>query len=100
MSLTVSYASGVSDKPLLGVPISQLFDQIVDQFAKREAVVSIHQNTRLNYSQLAERVNELAKAFITAGFEKGDRVGVWSPNNIEWLVTQYATAKVGAVLVT
>ena len=62
MSLTVSYASGVSDKPLLGVPISQLFDQIVDQFAKREAVVSIHQNTRLNYSQLAERVNELAKA--------------------------------------
>tara|TARA_B110000438_G_scaffold15225_1_gene14480 strand:- start:374 stop:2068 length:1695 start_codon:yes stop_codon:yes gene_type:complete len=100
MSLTVSYASGVSDKPLLGVPISQLFDQIVDQFAKRDAVVSIHQNTRLNYSQLAERVNELAKAFITAGFEKGDRVGVWSPNNIEWLVTQYATAKVGVVLVT
>ncbi len=100
MSSLVSYASGPSDKPLLGTPIPKLFDQIVAQHGDREAVVSIHQDVRLSYSQLANRVNELAKAFIAAGFEKGDRVGIWSPNNIEWLTTQYATAKAGIVLVT
>lgn len=100
MSSSVSYASGPSDQPLLGTPIPILFDQIVARHGEREAVVSIHQETRLSYSQLADRVNELAKAFIAAGFEKGDRVGVWSPNNIEWLMTQYATAKAGIILVT
>ena len=100
MSSSVSYASGPSDKPLLGTPIPKLFDRIVEQYGDREAVVSIHQDVRLTYSQLAERANELARAFIAAGFEKGDRVGVWSPNNVEWLTTQYATAKAGIILVT
>lgn len=100
MVLSVSYASGPSDKPLLGMPIPKLFDKIVAEYADREAVVSIHQSIRLTYSQLSERVNVLAKAFIAAGFEKGDRVGVWSPNNIEWLMTQYATSKAGIILVT
>ena len=100
MAFSLSYASGPSRKPLLGSPISELFDAIVLEHGHREAIVSIHQDVRLSYSQLADRVNELAKAFIAAGFEKGDRVGVWSPNNIEWLTTQYATAKVGIILVT
>lgn len=100
MTAAVSYASGPSDKPLLGTPIPKLFDQTVSLHGDREAVVCVHQNIRLRYKELAERVNELAKAFISAGFEKGDRVGIWSPNNIEWLITQYATAKAGIILVT
>ena len=98
--LSVSYASGPADKALLGTPIPKLFDQLVAQHGDREAVVSIHQDVRLTYAQLADRVNKLAKAFISAGFEKGDRVGIWSPNNVEWLTTQYATAKAGIILVT
>ena len=97
---SVSYASGPADKPLLGAPIPKLFDQIVAQHGDREAVVSIHQDVRLTYAELADRVNKLAKAFIAAGFEKGDRVGIWSPNNVQWLTTQYATAKAGIILVT
>ena len=89
---SVSYASGPADKALLGTPIPKLFDQIVAQHGDREAVVSIHQDVRLTYAQLADRVNKLAKAFISAGFEKGDRVGIWSPNNVEWLT--------GIILVT
>jgi fatty-acyl-CoA synthase len=100
MTSAVSYASGPSDKPLLGTPIPELFDQIVSRYGDREAIVSLHQSQRLSYNQLADRVNELAQAFIAAGFQQGDRVGIWSPNNIEWLTTQYATAKAGLVLVT
>ena len=97
---SVSYASVPAAKALLGTPIPKLFDQIVAQHGDREAVVSIHQDVRLTYAQLADRVNKLAKAFISAGFEKGNRVGIWSPNNVEWLTTQYATAKAGIILVT
>ena len=101
MTLTsISYASGPAEKALLGDPIGQFFDKITTRYAEREAIVSLHQNTRLTYLQLAGRVNALAKAFISAGFKKGDRLGVWSPNNIEWLITQYATAKAGIILVT
>jgi fatty-acyl-CoA synthase len=100
MTSTVSYANGPSEKALLGKPIPQMFDDIVLRFGEREAVVSSHQGIRLSYQQLATRVNNLAKAFIGSGFQKGDRVGIWSPNNIEWLITQYATAKAGLILVT
>ena len=100
MTLAVSYASGPSDKPLLGSTIGKFFDYAAGRYAEREAVVSIHQQVRFTYSQLAERVNKLAKAFISAGFQKGDRIGIWSPNNVQWLITQYATAKAGLILVT
>ena len=100
MSKNVSYASGTSDKPLLGSTIGELFDKVTNEYARREAIVSVHQNIRFTYSELAEQVNLLAKAFIGAGFKKGDRLGIWSPNNVEWLVTQYAAAKAGLILVT
>ena len=100
MTLAVSYASGPSDKPLLGSTIGKFFDYAAGRYAEREAVVSIHQQVRFTYTQLAERVNKLAKAFISAGFQKGDRIGIWSPNNVQWLITQYATAKAGLILVT
>lgn len=100
MSNSISYASGASEQPLLGTPIPQFFDRIATEHGGREALVSVHQNVRLTYSQLAERVNELARAFIAAGFDKGDRVGIWSPNNVEWTLVQYATAKAGIIFVT
>ena len=100
MTLAVSYASGPSDKPLLGSTIGKFFDYAAGRYAEREAVVSIHQQVRFTYTQLAERVNKLAKAFIGAGFQKGDRIGIWSPNNVQWLIIQYATAKAGLILVT
>ncbi len=99
MGMTASYASGISSKPLIGMPIGQYFDAVVAEHGQREALVSVHQQVRLTYAQLAARVDELARAFIAAGFAKGDRVGVWSPNNIEWTLTQYATAKAGLILV-
>ena len=100
MTQSTSYASGPSDKPLLGLTIPAMFDRTVAEFGDREAVVCLHQGVRLTYRELAERVNTLAKAFIACGFHKGDRVGIWSPNNVEWLITQYATAKAGIILVT
>lgn len=100
MHSSISYASGPSDKALLGTPIGKLFDNVIQQYSERDAVVSVHQNIRLTYYQLSEKVNALAKAFLSAGFKKGDRIGIWSPNNIEWLITQYATAKAGLILVT
>ena len=100
MTLALSYASGASDKPLLGSTIGEFFNYAVQHYSDREAIVSIHQQVRLTYWQLAERVDILAKAFIQADFKKGDRIGIWSPNNVEWLITQYATAKVGLILVT
>ena len=99
MGTSISYASGASERPLLGMTIPHFFDGIVAEHGGREAVVSVHQDMRLTYSQLAERVNELARAFIAAGFVKGDRVGIWSPNNVEWTLVQYATAKAGLILV-
>ena len=100
MSKKISYASGTSDKPLLGSTIGNIFDKISNQYFDREAIVSVHQDIRLTYKELSEKVNELAKALISSGFKKGDRIGIWSPNNIEWLITQYAAAKVGTILVT
>ena len=100
MSKKISYASGTSDKPLLGSTIGNIFDKISNQYSDREAIVSVHQDIRLTYKELSKKVNELAKALISSGFKKGDRIGIWSPNNIEWLITQYAAAKVGTILVT
>jgi fatty-acyl-CoA synthase len=96
----VSYASGTSDVPLLGMTIGEKFDEIVAEFGQRPAIVSVHQQLRLTYEELGKAVDALARSLIACGLGKGDRIGIWSPNNIEWLVTQYASAKVGAILVT
>ncbi len=98
--MSSSYANGPADKALLGSSIPDLFDHVVAEHGDREAVVSLHQGIRWTYAELAQCVEELARAFLAAGFEKGDRVGVWSPNNVEWLTTQYASAKAGIILVT
>jgi fatty-acyl-CoA synthase len=100
MSQSISYASGASDQPLSGMTIGEKFDEIVALHGHRPAIVSVHQQLRLNYSELGEAVDTLARALLASGLRKGERIGIWAPNNVEWLVTQYATAKIGAILVT
>jgi len=94
-----SYSSGNTDKPLLNVTIGGLFDDVAMRLPEHEALISRHENLRLTYAQLRARVDELALAFIGFGVKKGDRVGIWSPNNFAWVATQFATAKMGAILV-
>ncbi len=94
-----SYDRGTSKKSLIGMTIGRLFDEIVSSHEDGEALVSEHQGLRFTYRKLGDRVNELAVALLGFGVKKGDRVGIWSPNNVEWVLTQFATAKIGAILV-
>ena len=79
--------------------IPERFAGIVNRFPEREAVVSAPQRRRLTYAQLARAIDELASALIGLGFARGERIGVWSTNNVEWLLLQFATARIGAILV-
>jgi fatty-acyl-CoA synthase len=94
-----SYASGTSDVPLLGDTIGDNFDRTVAGEPQREAVVEVATGRRWTYAELKRDVDALALGLLDAGVEKGDRVGIWAPNMAEWTLTQYATAKIGAVLV-
>ena len=95
----LSYTSGTSDVPLLGLTIGDLFDRTVAAHADNEALVSRHQQVRYTYRQLQVEVDRCARALIALGVEKGQRVGIWAPNCAEWAITQFATAKLGAILV-
>lgn len=94
-----SYTSGICEKPLIGKTIGELFDEIAELYPENEALVARHQGIRLTYRQLKEQVDNCARALIAAGVKKGERVGIWSPNCAEWPVVQYATGKIGAILV-
>ncbi len=94
-----SYTSGTSDVPLLGLTIGDLFDQTVATFPDQPALIVRHQSIRLTYRQLQAEVNRCARALMHLGIQKGDRVGIWAPNRAEWCITQFATAKIGAILV-
>ncbi|HEY6235225.1 MAG TPA: AMP-binding protein, partial [Candidatus Elarobacter sp.] len=94
-----SYAHGASPVPLLGETIGDNLDRIARRFPGNDAVVSVHQNRRLTYAEFANETDRLAKAFVAAGVQHGERVGIWSPNSLEWVLAQYATAKIGAILV-
>jgi len=94
-----SYTEGPIDKPLIGKTIGEFFDEIVSKCEDNEALVSKHQQQRFTYAQLKRKVDELAISLLGFGVERGDRVGIWSPNNTEWVLTQFATAKIGAILV-
>jgi fatty-acyl-CoA synthase len=95
----VSYVSGTSDKPLLGDTIGDDFDRTVAAHGDRDALVDRASGRRWTYRELADEVNAVALGLVDLGVEKGDRVGIWSPNCAEWTFTQYATAKIGAILV-
>ncbi len=99
LSKDLSYVSGTSVRPLLGVTIGAAFDRAVARWGNRNALVVRHQNIHWSYDELAERVDLLAAGLLSYGLRPGDRVGIWSPNRAEWVVTQFATAKAGLILV-
>ena len=94
-----SYVHGASDKPLLGETLGANFDAAVERWADREALVVRHQDVRWTYRDLQRAVDAFAAGLLALGLAPGERIGIWSPNNSEWLVTQYATAKAGLILV-
>ncbi len=94
-----SYTSATSDTPLLGETIGANLERAVARWGDREALVDVATHRRWTYSELDVEVDELALGLLDRGIEKGDRVGIWAPNCAEWVLLQYATAKVGAILV-
>ncbi len=94
-----SYASGTSTVPLLGETIGDNLRRTVERHGNSEALVVPHQNYRATYRELWEQVSLVARGLLARGVRRGDRVGIWSPNRFEWVVVQYATARIGAVLV-
>jgi len=95
----ISYVSGISDTPLKGQTIGDCFDETVARFPDRDALLSLHQDLRYTWRELQGAVDEAARALLALGVKKNDRVGIWSPNCAEWTITQFATAKIGAILV-
>jgi fatty-acyl-CoA synthase len=93
------YVHGASATPLISNTIGQFFDFACEKWAARPALVVRHQEVRLTYGELREKVDQLAAGLLALGLEPGDRIGIWSPNNVEWVLTQFATAKIGLILV-
>lgn len=94
-----SYSQGNPDKALLDQCIGDAFDATVARFPDREALVVRHQALRYTWQQLADAVDQHARALMALGVQPGDRLGIWAPNCAEWCITQFASAKVGAILV-
>jgi fatty-acyl-CoA synthase len=100
VSLNLSYDHGSTTVPLLAETIGANLRRTAARFGEREALVVRHQNYRASYRELWEQVDLAARALMAGGVRKGDRVGIWAPNRYEWVVTQFATARIGAILVT
>ncbi len=98
-AFALSYVHGVSPTPLLGLTVGQLFDRTVARFPGGEALVVRHQNVRWTWLELRRQVDSLAAGLIGLGMKPGERIGIWSPNNAEWVIAQFASAKAGLVLV-
>jgi fatty-acyl-CoA synthase len=96
---TMSFVSGTKEQPLIHQTIGDVLQQSVDRWADKEAIVVRHQGIRWSYRQLGEAVDAFAAGLLALNLEPGDRVGIWSPNNIEWVIAQFASAKAGLILV-
>lgn len=99
-SVEPSYASGASGVPLLGDTIGENLDRTVRRFPGRDALVDMASGRRWTYREFAADVDALALGLLDLGIVRGDRVGIWAPNRAEWTLVQYATARIGAILVT
>ncbi len=95
----LSYAHGTSSTPLLGETIGENLQRTVERFGDCEALVVRHQGYRATYRELWEQTGQAARGLLARGVRKGERVGIWAPNRYEWVVLQYATARIGAILV-
>ena len=94
-----AYTHGASSVALLGETIDENLKKTVDKYANQEALICSHQNYRATYKEFYDQVVEVAKGLIALGVKRGERVGVWSPNCYQWTLLQYATAKIGVILV-
>ena len=99
MPTAPSYVHGASSVPLIGSTIGQYFDQVCARYAYDEALIVRHQGVSWTYAHLHHRVDSLACGLMRLGLRPGDRIGIWSPNNAQWVLTQFATAKAGLVMV-
>ncbi len=97
--MKTSYVSGATTQPLLGETLGQHFDAVVAKWGHRPGLVVRQQGVRLSYAELGRKVDDFACGLLSLGLRPGDRVGIWSPNNAEWIITQFATAKAGMILV-
>ena len=95
----LSYVHGASETPLIGETIGNYFDRAAEQYGARDALIVRHQNIRWSWRELKQRVDDFAAGLLALGLKRGERIGIWSPNNAEWVVTQFATAKAGLILV-
>jgi fatty-acyl-CoA synthase len=98
-AVALAYAHGTSTVPLIGQTIGDNLRETARQYPERDALVVPFQGVRLTYADFDSQVDRLALNFLAAGIAKGDRVGIWSPNNAEWVLIQYAAARAGAILV-
>jgi fatty-acyl-CoA synthase len=98
-STSKSYVSGAADAPLLGDTVGDALARTVSRHPDNEALISVHQGVRCTYAELAVEVERAALGLLALGVDKGDRVGVWAPNCVEWAIIQFASARVGAILV-
>ncbi len=94
-----SYVSGDRSEPLRYATIPEILAETTSRFGPRDAAIFVEQDRRFTYYDLDREIDKLASGFLALGLEKGDRVGIWSPNRYEWLLTQFATARIGSVLV-
>ncbi len=97
--MTLSYAHGLGTAPLIGETIGVHFDRTVERWGTQPALISRQQSIRWTWRELGAKVDAFAAGLIALGLKPGERIGIWSPNNAEWIVTQYATAKAGLILV-
>jgi len=99
MSDNISYVFGSSNKPLLGETIGANLRNTVNKYPNQTALIVVHQNIQFTYQEFWDYTTQVAKALLALGIHKGDRVGIWAPNCYEWVVLQYASARIGAILV-
>lgn len=95
----LSYAHGISDIPLKGETIGNNLRTTIEKYGECEALVVVSQGYRATYQELWIQVEEVAKGLLAYGIKKGDRVGIWAPNRFEWVLVQFATARIGAIMV-
>ncbi|CBL43840.1 AMP-binding family protein [gamma proteobacterium HdN1] len=98
-AITSSYQAGPASQPLLYETIGNCFDRIANTYPDRDALIVRHQNIRWTFREYQKQVNALATGLLKLGIQPGDRVGIWAPNRVEWCLTQFATAKIGAIMV-
>ena len=95
----LSYSQGIGASPLAGLTVGELLDRTAARYPERPALIARHQNKRYTYHEFLREVERAARGLLRLGIQKGERVGIWSTNYAEWVITQFAVAKIGAILV-